>query len=202
MKRRPALEHPIHAVLTIDNSRSMGVESLGGTLLDRAKGRAAEFIDSLPPESRITVIPLAGSEDPFTLDAYRNKEDARRALDRLKLVDAEGDIRAGLESAEQACQQTADLPSKRVVLLTDAQANAWQAGVAPELLQQLSGLQVVNVTTAPAQNIWVSGFHIEDGLTSAEVSCRLLARVHSAGAARPRRSQRRAMTILKCRRRY
>ena len=170
---------PIHAVLAVDNSRSMGVESLGGTLLDRAKGRAAEFIDSLPPESRITVIPLAGSEDPFTLDAYRNKEDARRALDRVKLVDAEGSVRVGLEQAEQACRQTVDLPSKRVVLLTDAQANAWRAGIAPELLQSLSGMQVVNVATGPAHNVWVSGFHIEDGLTSAEVPCRLLARVHA-----------------------
>lgn len=171
---------PIHAVLAVDNSRSMGVESLGGTLLDRAKGRAAEFIDSLPPESRITVIPLAGSEDPFTLDAYRNKEDARRALDRVKLVDAEGSVRAGLEQAEQACRQTVDLPSKRVVLLTDAQTSAWQEGIAPELLQRLSGLQVVNVATGPSQNVWLSGLHIEDGLTSAEVPCRLLARIHSS----------------------
>ena len=172
---------PVHAVLLIDNSRSLGVESLGGTLLDRAKGKGAEFIDSLPPESRITVIPLAGSEDPFTLDAYRNKDDARRALDRVKLVDAEGEIRAGLEQAEQACQQTVDPPSKRVVLFTDLQASAWQSGLAPDLVRRLSGLQVANVSTSPASNVWVSGFHIEDGLTSAEVPCRLLARVHASG---------------------
>jgi hypothetical protein len=172
---------PVHAVLLVDNSRSLGVESLGGTLLDRAKGKGAEFIDSLPPESRITVIPLAGSEDPYTLDAYRNKDDARRALDRVKLVDAEGSVRAGLEQAERACQQTVDPPSKRVVLMTDLQANAWQPGIAPDLLRRLSGLQVVNVATAPANNVWVSGFHIEDGLTSAEVPCRLLARVHASG---------------------
>ncbi len=173
---------PVHAVLVIDNSRSLGVESLGGTLLDRAKGKGAEFIDSLPPESRITVIPLAGSEDPFTLDAYRNKDDARRALDRVKLVDAEGGIRAGLELAEQACRQTVDPPSKRVVLLTDLQATAWQSVVASELLRRLSGLQVVNIATNPARNVWVSGLHIEDGLTSSEVPCRLLARLHASGA--------------------
>jgi len=172
---------PVHAVLVIDNSRSMGVESLGGTLLDRAKGKAAEFIDSLPPESRITMIPLAGSEDPFTLDAYRNKEDSRRALDRVKLVDAEGNVRVGLEQAEQACQQAADLPTKRVVLLTDLQANAWQSGVAPEQLQRLSGMQIVDVATASANNVWVSRFHLEDGLASAEVPCRLLAHVEAAG---------------------
>jgi len=174
---------PVHAVLIVDNSRSMGVESLGGTLLDRAKGKSAEFIDSLPPESRVTVIPLAGSEDQsFTLHAYPNKEDARRQLDRIKLVDTEGSVRAGLEQADQACQQVTDLPSKRVVVLTDLQANAWQSGIAPELMQRLSGLQIVDVTTAPAANVWVAGLRLEDGLASAEVPCRLLARVEASGS--------------------
>lgn len=173
---------PVHAVLVIDNSRSMGVEALGGTLLDRAKGKAAEFIDSLPPESRMTVIPLAGSEDQsFTLNAYPNKEDARRQLDRIKLVDTEGNVRFGLELADQACQQLPDLPSKRAVLVTDLQASAWQSGVAPELLQKLSGLQIVDVATSAASNVWVSGLHLEDGLASAEVPCRLLARVTASG---------------------
>jgi len=171
---------PVHAVLVVDNSRSLGVESLGGTLLDRARGKAAEFIDALPPESRITVIPMAGSEDPFSLDAYRNKEDARRALERIKIVDTEGSVRGALELADQACQQSFDLPSKRVVVLTDGQANAWKESLAPELIQRLSGLQIVNVATGPARNVWVSGFHIEDGLTSAEVPCRLLARIHAS----------------------
>lgn len=172
---------PVHAVLVVDNSRSLGVESLGGTLLDRARRKGAEFIDSLPPESRITVIPLAGSEDLFTLDAYRNKDDAKRALDRVKLVDAEGNVRSGLELAEQACLQTIDPPSKRVVLLTDLQANAWETGLSADLVRRLSGLQVVNLATGPARNVWITGFHIEDGLTSTEVPCRLLARVHASG---------------------
>ena len=171
---------PLHAVLVVDNSRSMGVEALGATMLDRAKRKAAEFIDSLPLESRISVIPLAGSEDPYTLDAYRNKEDARRALERIRLVDTEGSIRAGLEEAEQACRQTTDPPSKRVVLLTDLQESSWQSMPSPELLKQLAGMQIVNVATTQAQNVWVSGLHIEDGLTSAEVPCRLLARLNAS----------------------
>ena len=171
---------PLHAVLVVDNSRSMGVEALGATLLDRAKRKAAEFIDSLPLESRISVIPLAGSEDPYTLDAYRNKEDARRALERIRLVDTEGTIRAGLEQAEQACRQTTDPPSKRVVLLTDLQESSWQSMPSPELLGQLAGMQIVNVATTQARNVWVSGLHLEDGLTSAEVPCRLLARLNAS----------------------
>lgn len=173
---------PVHAVIVVDNSRSMGVEALGGTLLDRARGKAAEFVDSLPPESRITVLPLAGSEDQsFTLNAYPNKEDARRQLERIKLVDTAGGVRAGLEQADQACQQVPDLPSKRVVLMTDLQASAWRSGVSEELLERLSGMQIVDVSTTPPNNVWVSGFHLEDGLASAEVPCRLLARIEASG---------------------
>ena len=179
-----SVRSPVHAVVVLDNSRSMGVESLGGTLLDRAKSKAAEFVDSLPPESRITIIPLAGSEDQsFTLNAYPNKEDARRQLDRIKLVDTEGNVRAGLELADQACKQLPDLPSKRVVIVTDLQASAWQSKVSPELLRQLSGLQIVNVSTSAANNVWVAGLHLEDGLASAEVPCRILARIVASGTA-------------------
>lgn len=173
---------PVHAVLVVDNSRSMGVEALGGTLLDRAKGKATEFIDSLPPESRITVIPLAGSEDQsFTLNAYPNKEDARRQLDRVKLVDTEGSVRAGLAQADEACQQVTDLPSKRVVVITDLQAGPWQTGLPEDVMQRLSGMQIVDMSTLQASNVWVSGLRLEDGLASAEVPCRILARVEASG---------------------
>ena len=48
---------PIHAVVLIDNSMSMGYESLEGTLLDRARTKAAEFIDALPSGSQINILP-------------------------------------------------------------------------------------------------------------------------------------------------
>ena len=52
---------PVHAVLIVDNSLSMGYEKLDGTLLDEAKTKAREFIDALPQGSRISVLPLCGS---------------------------------------------------------------------------------------------------------------------------------------------
>ena len=87
----------MHAVLVIDNSRSMGVETAAGTLLDRAKSRVNQFIDALPPDSRITLIPLAGSVEPFPQDAFRSKDDARRALERIRLVDVAGSAAACVE---------------------------------------------------------------------------------------------------------
>ena len=64
---------PLHAVLLVDNSASMGYEQLNGSLLDAAKDKAKEFIDELPDGSRISVVPLCGSAAGFSWDAYRSK---------------------------------------------------------------------------------------------------------------------------------
>ena len=78
---------PLHAVLVVDNSLSMGYQKLDGTLLDEAKDKAREFIEKLPAGSRISVLPLCGSPAGFSLDAYRTKEDARDALAKIEVVD-------------------------------------------------------------------------------------------------------------------
>ena len=175
---------PVHAVLVIDNSRSLGVESAGGTLFDRARAMVSSFIATLPLGSRITVIPLAGSEEVTTLDAYHNKLDAQRALDHLKLVDTEGNLRTGIEQAERASQQTPFPADKRFVLLCDAQANAWQA-ISQSDLKRLEGWQIVNVTKSAARNVWVSHLRAEDGVASTESLCRFHARVQTSAALTP-----------------
>src|SRR5688572_28133057 len=61
---------PIHAVLLIDNSLSMGYQTLEGSLLDRAKQRASAFVERLPVGSRISVVPLCGSELGTSLEPF------------------------------------------------------------------------------------------------------------------------------------
>ena len=75
-----ARSQSLHAILIIDNSLSMGYKQQR-TLLDEAKSRAVAFIDRLPEESRVTVIPLCGASAGYTLDPYPDKEDARRAVE-------------------------------------------------------------------------------------------------------------------------
>src|SRR5205085_1839760 len=81
---------PLHAILVVDNSASMSYEQLSGTLLDEAKSKAKEFLDALPDGSRISVLPLCGSAGGFSWDAYRTKEDAREALEKIEAVDRTG----------------------------------------------------------------------------------------------------------------
>lgn len=193
-EQRATARSPVHAVLVVDNSRSLAVETAAGTWLKRAQARADEFIRALPADSRISVIPLAGSEEPFPLDAYRSKDDARRAVERIRAVDVAGDVTAALEQAEQACQQVADLPTKRVAVLTDLQANAWSTVDLAAWAQRLPGLQIAPVADAAPGNVWVESLELEDGVSGTEAPCRFLARVRS-NAATPLTSVQATLTV-------
>ena len=171
----------MHAVLVVDNSRSMGVETAAGTLLDRAKSRVNQFLDALPPDSRITLIPLAGSVEPFPQDAFRSKDDARRALERIRLVDVSGSVAAALEQARDACESVTDVPAKRVAIVTDLQANAWSAIDWPRWAKELPELQIAPLSSGDASNIWIERFELEDGIAGTEAPARFLAEVRAAG---------------------
>uniref|UniRef100_A0A7C4LKR8 VWA domain-containing protein n=1 Tax=Schlesneria paludicola TaxID=360056 RepID=A0A7C4LKR8_9PLAN len=170
---------PVHAVLIIDNSRSLGVETAQGTLLDQAKARALRFLDALPRDSRVTLIPLAGSVEPFPQDAFRSVEEARRALDRIFLVDVAGDVTAALEAAHEACRTTPELPTKRVAVLTDLQATAWSGVDWERWSKELPGLQIAPLSSGNDRNLWVADFALEDGIAGTEAPARFLARIRS-----------------------
>src|SRR5579872_6437417 len=74
---------PVHAVLLVDNSLSMGYQRLSGTLLDEARRRLDGFLERLPLGSRISVVPLCGSSQLDSYDVCRTISDAREALGRI-----------------------------------------------------------------------------------------------------------------------
>src|SRR5579862_9388494 len=94
---------PVHAVLVVDNSLSMGYQRLDGTLLDEAKAQLNDFLDRLPLGSRISVIPACGSSGAWSHDAYRTITDAREALARIEVVDRSVRFSAAVELAVEAC---------------------------------------------------------------------------------------------------
>ena len=173
---------PVHAVLVIDNSLSMGYETLNGTLLNRAKARAIEFIDRLPKESRISVIPLCGTPAGASVDAYRAKDDTRDAIGRIEVVDRAGSALQAVDLASQACRKVPELPAKRVVFISDQQRSAWPSGSLKGTLEKLPELQVVHVAAESSDNVWVSGFRVQDGIADIETPTVFLATVSCSGA--------------------
>ncbi len=178
---RSTARSPVHAIVVIDNSRSMGVAETAGTRLDRAKRRVEAFFDSLPPDSRFSLIPLAGSVETIPEDPLRSKEDARRTLASVQLVDAAGEISTGLEAAERASQQAADLPVKRVVLVSDLQTTAWKDFDWSAWSTKLPGLQIAPVAAEPVSNVWISNLELEDGIAGIEAPVRITANLQADG---------------------
>jgi hypothetical protein len=174
--------HPLHAIVILDNSMSMAYESLEGSLLDQAKTRAAEFVDALPGGSRVHVIPLCGGEAAGAESAYRNKADARAALDRILAVDRIGRASHGFELALQASRQVPELESKRIVFISDQQASLWAGGVAKEQLRELGDVQILQVASETVENIWVSDFSLLDGIADTETPSVFIATIRHAGA--------------------
>lgn len=176
-------DQPVHAVLILDNSLSMGYERIDGTLLDEAKGKALEFIERLPLGSRTSVVPLCGSKTSLSLDAYRTPEDARDAVQRIELVDRSGNAAQAADLALQACSRVPELAAKRVVLLGDQQLANWPADAGSTQLKQVPDLQVVHIGVSDAENAWIADFKLQDGIADVETPATFLVTVRYEGPA-------------------
>jgi hypothetical protein len=195
---------PVHAILVIDNSGSMGRDRLGGrTLLDDARDRAKEFVERLPPGSRTSVLPLCGPAGGFSYDAHRTREDASEAIDAIRLVDRAGTVALAIDLARQAAGRAPDLPDKRTVFIGDQQAMNWPADASALAIgteaggstadagvlddpQAIREMQVVAVVPQEADNTWVDSFRVEDAVADADLPATLTAVIrHQGEAARP-----------------
>ncbi len=174
-------KQPVHAIVLLDNSMSMAYQGLDKTLLDEARAKAAEFIDALPAGSQIHVIPLCGADDATATTAYRNKIDARAALDRVTVVDRIGRASHGLQLASDASQQVPELPTKRVVLISDQQEAVWSGGAAKSQLAEIGDVQLLRIPVEKIENVWVSDFRLQDGIADTETPAIFHATLRHAG---------------------
>jgi len=164
---RTSSRQPVHAVVLIDNSLSMGFKQLNRTLLDVAKDRAREYIASLPEGSHVSVVPLCNTEPWHLRDVYSNTEDAWEALEEIRVVDRLARATVGIESARRATTAAPDMPSKRVVFFSDMQAQSWDTQNLGNDFGDLKDVQVVNVINEMRDNAWVELLQLRDGVADA-----------------------------------
>ena len=182
--RKGALDEPksaVHAVLVVDNSLSMGYQQLEGTLLDQAKGRARELVAGLPPGSRISVLPLCGSDAGLISPPHRTIADALAAISAIDVTDQEGSAALAIKLAREACRNASDPLAKRIVLIGDQQASNWPREVDNRALGRLPELQVVSVGEGLRENTWVEAFDIQDAVADGQNQTLLWATVRHEG---------------------
>jgi hypothetical protein len=170
---------PIHAVLLVDNSLSMGYQKLDGSvLLEESKSRIREFLEELPEGSIVSLIPLCGTPAGFSREAYRTKQDARDALEQIQVADRSASAAQAIDLAVEACQKHPDMPAKRVVFLGDQQRINWPAG---SHLQQLPDVQIVSVTPDEIENSWIADFRVQDGIADLDTPALFTAVIRHEG---------------------
>lgn len=186
---------PAHAVALIDNSLSMAYEELGQTLLERAKQKARQWIEQVPPGSRFSVIPLCGSSRGASLDPYASKDDALEALAAIETLDRSASAGGALDLALEACRRVVDMPRKRIGLFADAQVT----GVAPEsltasLARLPAAVEVITIEAKSPENAWVADFRLPDGVADPETPAVFLATLRYQGGP-PRREVQATLTV-------
>lgn len=121
-------------VLVLDNSLSMAREAGGASAFDGLRDRARQIIDDLSDQDLVQVVLVAGRPQWMTPEALRPtgavKGDLKRQIAKLQPTRAGADlfgcvqIVASADTAEEAL-------ARRIIVLTDRQANGWQADAEP-----------------------------------------------------------------------
>ena len=199
---------PVHAILVVDNSTSMGRTRLGGTtLLDDAKARAKDCLTALPAGSRATVIPLCGPAGSYSLDPLRTQEDAVEAVDAIREVDRAGTVPMVVDLAAQAAARVTDLADKRIVFIGDQQVTAWPSDPQAILASGSNAaadsgtaaeppldMQAVAVAVPETDNTWIESFDVVDGVADIELPATLTAVIRHEGR-EPRRNLQVALVV-------
>ncbi|MGC1276529.1 MAG: BatA domain-containing protein [Planctomycetaceae bacterium] len=180
---------PVHAIVVVDNSRSMGARTLDGTLLDAAIQRASAAIGTLPRGSQVSVLPLCGPERSFTLDAHLHLDEAQSALGQITITDRAGSALQAFSLAAEAARRVPELPAKRIVFLSDQQATGWPRSGVVEATKNVGGpVQIVDIARAsggrqPSEppNVWIEAFTVQDGLAEANQPTTFLATIRCTG---------------------
>jgi len=173
---------PLHAVLLIDNSLSMGYETaLEGSLLEMSQRRAAEYIEELPSGSRVSLIPICGATTPMSIDPY-TKDDALAALENIETVDRSVSLGSAISQAKEA-MDAGPMMSRRVVFIGDQQAANWR-DVTADQLDEITPLQVVQVSEDRPENSWIEGFFLQDGLADVQTPATFVGQIRHTGGSK------------------
>ncbi|MEC7565635.1 MAG: BatA domain-containing protein [Planctomycetota bacterium] len=172
---------PVHAVIVLDNSLSMGYTSAQTSLLEEAKDQVSQFIEMLPSGSEVSIIPLCVQPHWFNVGAFASRDDALNALRQMEVVDLMGDIRAGTERALIASKNDSSIQTKRFVFLGDLQEPSWNDPDLDELFGALGDVQIVPVQPAIRENTWVSKFYLRDGIADADSMAVFVAEIRHEG---------------------
>lgn len=118
-------------VVLIDDSMSMAATRQGESVFEQSRRRALRLIERLPNGSRAAVVATGFPARALTRQLTADRAAAAEALRRLQPFPRRDDVARAFALSQALLDSAADLPTRRVALFTDLQAQGWQAAVPP-----------------------------------------------------------------------
>ncbi len=140
---------PQALVLVLDDSMSMAAGSQGEASFERARRRALALVADLPLGARAAVVASGFPARTLVQQLTGDRQALLRALDALRWRPRRDDAGRALHLAQSLLEGATDVPSRRVVILTDLQASGWQAADMPGLADRGQPVQTFVERFAP-----------------------------------------------------
>ena len=122
-----AIGHQAQAVVVIlDDSLSMDATAAGMTAFELARARALRLIEALPAGSRAAVVASGLPARALHRQLTGDRAALAEAVSRLPFRPRQDDATRAMVLAQNLLEGGADLPARRVVVLTDLQAAGWR----------------------------------------------------------------------------
>lgn len=116
-------------VFVLDNSMSMGRDSGGQSYLSNARDAISKQVSALPRHDRVRLMTTAPYPTWFTTAGVRadqaSREKFSEQLKSIRPIQASSDLLASLHAASQESSEPT-VANRRIVVLSDGQANDWQ----------------------------------------------------------------------------
>lgn len=126
----------------LDNSFSMGVEKNGLSMLDLAKGKAKEIIETYNSNDRFQIL---SNDFGYNENRFLSKEDALRQLSTISISSTTRKADAILEKQKRLLQ-TESTPNKQQIFISDFQKNNF-----PATLSTQDAIKKYFVSVQPSQ---------------------------------------------------
>jgi hypothetical protein len=142
------------AVVILDGSCSMGAKAEGGALLDAARARAREVLDTFERGDEVVLL-VPGTTVPVRTEGVRDVDLVRERLDAVAPGGGFGDLAAAVREAS-ASLSDARHPNREIHVLSDFQRSAWDGlGEGGELAEG-TALFLLPVGRDPVpENAWI-----------------------------------------------
>ncbi len=163
---------PVHRILVLDGSLSMGATDGGKSRFERGRELARQLVQGSQRGDTWNLIRVGGPSPPLLIRRPTAQTDAVLAeLDQLAPLDEVGQWAAALKDVDQLIRSSSENPRKEIYLISDLQTANWEPAdvvTMSQLRQSVRNLpeEMVHVFPIPAtaaENTAVTSLQVSEG---------------------------------------